>query len=182
MLVGKEGQTISRRLQKDGTFSFPGLEADTYEVQVNLYGYGEYVKEVTASGAKASGQEVKIEQAGEVQLVVRMGRGVGQVKGVVNAEGKPEAGAMVLLVPASGENLERDARMDQSDSDGTFTLGGIAPGKYVLMAIEDGWDLDWQDKEVLGPYREKGQVVEIGVDEVKKVVTEALARSKEVMR
>jgi len=175
VLIGKQGWTYSSKLEKDGLFSFPGVDADTYQVQVHA-STDEYVKEVSATGAKASAEEVTIEGTDDVQLVIRMARGHGQVKGVVKAEGKLQAGAMVLLVPASdtvsGETLGRHARMDQSDSDGTFTLGGIFPGKYVLMAIEDGWDLDWQDPEVLRPYREKGQPLEIAAGDVKKLTVE----------
>ena len=174
-LAGKRGQEYSSRLEKDGTFSFPAVDADTYEVEVHM-GADEYVREVSATGAKASAEEVTIEGTDEVQLVIRMARGHGEVKGVVKVHDKPQAGAMVLLVPASGtvsgEALERHARMDQSDSDGTFTLARIFPGKYVLMAIEDGWDLDWRDPEVLRPYREKGQPVEIAAGDVKKLTVE----------
>jgi hypothetical protein len=174
VLTGKDGQAISRRLQKDGSFSFPGVEAGTYEIAVNLNGDGsDYVERLKATGAKVNGEELTIEEPGEVRLTVVMGRGFGQVKGVVKAEGKPEAGVMVVLMPAPGENLERYTRMDQTDSDGTFTLGRIFPGKYVLMAIEDGWDLDRTDANAMAPYREKGQVIEIGANEVKNVAVEA---------
>lgn len=181
ILSRKDGQGVSRKLQKDGSFSFEGVETGTYEVSVNLNGDGaSYVERLVATGAKVNGQELTVEEPGEVRLTVQMGRGFGQVKGVVKAEGsgvetqgKPEGGAMVLLVPASGGNLERDVRMDQSDSDGTFTLGRILPGKYILLAIEDGWDLDWTDAAVLAPYRDKGQTIEIGANEVKNVVVEA---------
>ena len=176
VLTGKEHQTVSRKVEKDGTFSFVGVEADTYEVAVNLGVDEEYVERMAATGAKASGREVKIEGAGDVQLVMRMGRGLGQVKGVVNVDGKAEAGVMVVLVPESRENVERETRMDQSDSDGTFTLRGILPGKYVLLAIEDGWDLEWAEAGVMEPYWKKGQRIEIGAKEVKKVLVEGQKR------
>jgi len=34
-------------------------------------------------------------------------------------------------------------RRDQSDSDGSFSLRDAAPGKYTVVAIEDGWELEW---------------------------------------
>ena len=71
---------------------------------------------------------------------------------------------MVLLVPESSENIEDDSRMDHSDSDGTFALREILPGKYRLMAIDDGWDLEWANPAVLKPFRENAQIFEIVPD------------------
>jgi hypothetical protein len=111
-----------------------------------------------------------------------MGRGLAQVKGVVRMDGKERAGAMVLLMPENdeirAEEFDQSVRMDQSDSDGTFALGGIVPGKYVLLASEDGWELEWKDEAVLKTYREKGMKLQIGADEVKKVVVEGMQSSK----
>jgi carboxypeptidase family protein len=177
-------QSASTRLRKDGSFTFSGVEEGTYEVQVKMQGDGEYVAKVTASGAKASGKTVKIEGASEVRLVVTMARGLGRVTGIVRMNGKPRAGVMVLLVPEA-ENLpeaefEESVRMDQSDSDGTFALGGIVPGKYVLMAIEDGWDLEWRGEGVLKLYREKGMKLEVGAAEEKKVTVEGTKKKEEL--
>ena len=102
------------------------------------------------------------------------------MKGVVKTEDKPEAGVMVLLVPVSGENMDRDARMDQSDSDGTFTLRSMVPGNYLLMAIEDGWELEWRQEGVLAGYREKGVRVELRAGEETKVVVEAMKMQNEI--
>jgi hypothetical protein len=44
------------------------------------------------------------------------------------------------------------ARRDQSDSDGSFALRDAAPGQYTVVAIENGWDLDWERPEVISRY------------------------------
>jgi len=177
-------QSASTRLRKDGSFTFSGVEEGTYAVQLNMHGSGEYVAKVSASGAKAWGKTVKIEGASEVRLVVTMARGLGRVTGIVRMDGEPRAGVMVLLVPET-ENLpetefEESVRMDQSDSDGTFALAGVVPGKYVLMAIEDGWDLEWREEGVLKLYREKGMKVEVGAAEEKKVTVEGTKKKEEL--
>jgi hypothetical protein len=171
-------EVASARLRKDGTFTLTGLEEGSYEVQVNLQGNADYVAKVTGSGAKVSGKTVAIEAAGEVKLVVTMGRGQGRVSGTVRTDGKPAGGVMVLLAP-SAENLSEAefadlVRIDQSDSDGTFTLAGILPGKYVLMAIEDGWELEWRDAAALKPYREKGMKMDVAAGEEKSVAVEGM--------
>jgi len=89
---------------------------------------------------------------------------------VAKLDGRPTAGVMVLLAPESGENLEGDLRLDQSDSDGTFALREILPGKYLLVAIEGGWDLDRSNWGVLKPYLEKGQTLQMEANDQKNVV------------
>jgi hypothetical protein len=171
-LVGEDTQGPSAVLEKDGRFSFTSVQEGTYKVFVNLPGGDEYVGGVYATGANASGREITIAGAGDVQLTIKMGTGVGQVTGVAKVEGKPTAGVMVLLAPETWQNLQEDSRLDQSDSDGTFALGGILPGKYLLVAIEDGWDLEWTNETVLKPYLMKGQTLQISANEQKKVVVE----------
>ena len=173
-LLDEGNQSASATLQKDGTFSFAPLQAGTYKVSVDAQGNNEYVENLSATGAKTktSGREITISTAGDVQLGITMGRGMGGVTGVAKLDGKPAAGMMVLLVPASGQNLEEDSRMDQSDSDGTFALARIFPGKYLLVAIADGWDLDWSNGSDLKPYLEKAQSLQISADDQEKVAVE----------
>lgn len=163
-LANDEGQMFSAKLQRDGTFSLAAVQGGIYKVIVDETNQQDYVLKIVATGAKVSGHDLTIAGAGDVGLVVTLGEGVGTVTGMARLDGKAEAGAMILLVPESGEEVEDGTRMDQSDSDGTFTLANILPGKYVLMAIEDGWGLKWRDKEVLKPYREKGQVLQVGAN------------------
>jgi Carboxypeptidase regulatory-like domain len=171
-LVGEDTLGTFAMLEKDGRFSFAPVQEGAYKVFVNLPVSDEYVGGVYATGAKASGREITIAGAGDVQLNITMGRGVGRVTGVAKVDGKPTASVMVLLVPEAGQNLREDYRLDQSDSDGTFALGGILPGKYSLVAIEDGWDLEWTNGSVLKPYLRKGETLQISANDQKKVVVE----------
>ena len=85
-----------------------------------------------------------------------------EVQGIAKKAGKAFAGAMVVLAPRDPA-VNRDLfRRDQSDLDGTFVLHGVMPGSYTLLAIEDGWELDWSKPGVIGAYLKKGQKVEVG--------------------
>jgi hypothetical protein len=111
-----------------------------------------YLSSLTASGAKVSERSVEIVPGASVTLAVFAAAGIAQINGVAKLNDKPIAGVMVLLVP---ENLANDARLirrDQSDSDGTFTLRHVVPGRYRLVAIENGWNLAWSNPKVLQPY------------------------------
>jgi hypothetical protein len=48
---------------------------------------------------------------------------------------------------------------DQGDSDGSFLMSPLFPGRYTLLAIENGWDLEWSDPDVLFRYLPTGQPV-----------------------
>jgi hypothetical protein len=37
----------------------------------------------------------------------------------------------------------------------------VAPGEYTVVAIEDGWKLDWARPEVIAPYLPKGVSVKV---------------------
>ncbi len=76
------------------------------------------------------------------------------VAGVESRKGLP--GVMVVLVPKEPAAFPALARRDQSDSDGSFALRDVAPGQYTVVAIEDGWELDWARPEVIGRYLSGG--------------------------
>ena len=137
---------------------------------------GYYVQKLIAKEAKTSGREITITGGNDVDLTVTLGQGQGQLSGVVQLDGKPAPGVMVLLVPKSGQEMEEDSRMDESDSDGTFSLGGILPGDYVLLALKDGWDLEWSNSEVLRPYLSAGQKMSIAANQSVKVTVSAQER------
>jgi hypothetical protein len=84
-----------------------------------------------------------------------------EVTGFAKKDGKPAPGVMIVLVPQDPSNNRDLFRRDQSDSDGSFGLRDVAPGKYTVVAIEDGWKLDWADPTVIGHYLPRGQSVTV---------------------
>lgn len=163
LFVGPEQQTSAAPVRKDGTFSLSSLQPGTYQLHVSIAGTQNphYVRSISATGAQVSGTAVTIPPSGSVHLSISVGSGAGAVHGVAKLAGKPQPGVMVFLVPASGQDIANDSRRDQSDSDGSFTLIDVIPGKYVLMAIANGWNLDWTNPAALKPYRDKGEIIEI---------------------
>lgn len=63
---------------------------------------------------------------------------------------------MMVLVPNSRPDWQALMRRDQSDSDGSFSLRDVVPGEYTVIAIQDGWALDWTDPQVLARYLPAG--------------------------
>ena len=122
---------------------------------------GEFIKTASAEGGSLSGRTLDVKNSGSLKLNVTIARGEGSISGVVLREGKPMMGALVVLVPADPGHNGVLFRRDQSDSDGTFTLPLAVPGKYTLVAIENGWELEWLNPAVLKPYLAGGETVEV---------------------
>jgi hypothetical protein len=83
------------------------------------------------------------------------------VEGFAKRDGKAVAGAMIVLVPKDREGNRDLFRRDQSDLDGSFSLREVVPGTYTVVAIENGWDLDWSEPGVIAHYCMKGHTISV---------------------
>jgi hypothetical protein len=165
-------------LRKDGSFSSSPMDPGSYRLLVQLSDSSGFIQKISASGAKLHGRELSISAGAEVKLTIALAEGVGQISGFAVLDGHSAPGAMVLLLPDLPENIDDDSRMDQSDSDGSFLLGSIVPGKYRLLGIQDGWNLDWRDSAVLKPYLTKALPLQIAPNDSKKLTLEVHAKVK----
>jgi hypothetical protein len=52
-------------------------------------------------------------------------------------------------------------RRDQTNTDGSFRLDRVVPGDYTLVAIDNGWTLEWARPEVMAPYLARGARVRV---------------------
>ncbi len=135
------------------------LTAGRYTIELpNRSGF--YLKSIEVKGAKFSQGELDIPDGASVQLSLVAAKGLTPINGIAIKDEKPVAGAMVLLLP---QDLNRTdlIRRDQSDSDGTFTLPDVAPGRYTAIAIDDGSNLEYQEPSVIKPYLNLGQAVNV---------------------
>jgi hypothetical protein len=141
-------------------FAGQSITPGTYDVVV-LQPPACAVRSVSATGAKVSGQSVEIGAAQDVRLTVVVSKGSGTVTGFALKDGKPVDGVMILLVPQDPEHNTALFRRDKSDSDGSFNLDGILPGKYTVVAIENGWGLQWFSPSLLHKYLPGGATLRI---------------------
>src|SRR5258708_18115292 len=70
---------------------------------------------------------------------------------------------MIVLVPKDPETNHDRFRRDQSDLDGSFSLPNVIPGSYTIIAIENGWELDWSEPPALAQYLRHGPTIAVGV-------------------
>ena len=158
-LRNRAGHSMLAPTNASGEFVFPGgAPSGNYELLMSS-GEGMFIRSATATGAKIAGRMLQISSSDAVTLSIAAGAGIGRIEGVALREGKPQSGAMILLVPRDPANNQPLFRRDQSDSDGTFTLARVLPGRYTLLALENGWELEWSKPEVLKPFLAGGTSV-----------------------
>lgn len=161
LLNRKTRYIYSERVGNEGNVVFKqGIVPGSYEISLTNTP-DVYLKSVAATGARVSGRTMEVASGTAVKLTITAGRGRGDITGVASRDGRPFAGAMVVLVPADPGHNQILFRRDQSDSDGTFTLPAVVPGAYTALAIEDGWELEWTNPEVLRNYMSRGVAVRV---------------------
>ena len=114
-----------------------------------------------SSEGTALGHALNIQAGSSVTLAISLIGGEGNVEGFAKRNGKPVAGAMIVLVPKNPESNRELFRRDQSDLDGSFSLRSVIPGLYTVVAIENGWDLDWSEPGVIAHYCQHGREIQV---------------------
>ena len=148
-------------ITKDGTFTMKQVSAGTYDVEIA----GSYsIVRMIADGASTEGHQLKV-GASPVNLVLMLAQESATIDGFAKQNGKAMEGAMVLLVPHDPGTNGELFRRDQSNSDGSFSLKNVAPGAYTLIAIEDGWSLDWARPEVISRYTAHGLKINVALSQ-----------------
>jgi Carboxypeptidase regulatory-like domain len=150
------------RLDAKGEAELQPIPAGKYEIVVWGQGKLYSISHVSAEGAQVSGRTVEIAPGSSASLSLTVAVGTVQVEGIARWADKGFAGAMIVLVPEHPAQNGDLFRRDQSDLDGTFSLRGVVPGAYKIVAIEDGWDLDWSQPEVIAAYAKHAKTIEIG--------------------
>src|SRR5262249_14544774 len=129
----KSGRFVSDRFNdKNEVEISQGVPAGSYEVSLQT-NQDVYIKSISATGARATGRTLDIKGSGPVKVNMVVAKGEGTVRGTAMQSDKPFAGAMIVLVPADAADNQVLFRRDQSDSDGTFTLANVVPGRYTVL-------------------------------------------------
>jgi len=154
----RSGENVVERLNPKGEAEFTGVPPGTYEISIGG-STGAFLSSIASLQAKPVGRTLSIQGPAPVKIALTLSAGQARITGVALKEGKPFAGAMILLVPADAGHNHVLFRRDQSDTDGAFTLASVVPGKYTLLALENGWDLEWTKPSVLKPFLPQGEAV-----------------------
>jgi hypothetical protein len=145
----------------DGTFQTggEGLSPGRYHLELqNTEGFS--VQSVTVKGGKWKDGQLELAEGANAQLSIVASTNSTNLDGIALRDKKPVPGAMVLLLPEEPDRSDL-TRRDQSDSDGTFTLPNVLPGRYRILAIDNGHGLAYAEPVVIKPYLPLAQTLTV---------------------
>ena len=146
------------RIADDGTFSFPNLGPETYQINVKPP-KDLYVKSITVGGRDVQESGVDL-SAGAMSVAVQvvLSANGGSIEGTI----ENGAGATVILMPSDPQAPRSQTKIAPAGPDGHFAFPVIAPGKYKLFAWEAvDTNAAMFDPEFRKPFESKGQTVEV---------------------
>ncbi len=158
----KERFSPVAEVNANGEADFQSVIAGEYDVLAGTPSRRYAVVRVVSQNRDTAGHVLQVPPGSSLTVSLTLVEGAVTLEGFAKRSGKPVAGAMVVLVPKDPEGNHDLFRRDQSDSDGSFSLQGVIPGSYTVIAIESAWDLDWAKPAVLAHYGKHGQSVVIG--------------------
>jgi hypothetical protein len=134
-----------------GAFSFPAVPPGAWNLWAESSGAELPISSIAVGDKSHAGNLVTVRDI-PLSLVAAVSRQETRIEGYARRDGKGVAGVMVVLIPKDLSAIRGFVRRDQSDSDGSFALRDVAPGQYTAVAIQDGWELDWAQPEVIARY------------------------------
>ena len=173
-------QSYGAGVEPDGSFEIADVPGGTYQLAVAVKSEiyrDHYVKSVMESGREVADTGFAATGGAALEVVVSA-NGATIDRTVLNAEGKPATNAEVIAVPATGMRMRPDAyQVEKTNGQGHYTLRGMNPGQYVLVALEGAHE-DARSAAFATKYGAVGEPVDLGEGE-KKTVGLRVTESKE---
>jgi len=160
-LRNSKGKVETTQVDSKGEANFSEVIAGNYDVVASSSTKSYSVVRITSETGSISGHALNVPPDASFSIALSLVAGSVTVEGLARQAGKAASGAMIVLVPKNSEANRDRFRRDQSDLDGSFALPGVIPGSYTIIAIENGWDLDWAEPAVVGRYLKHGRAIEI---------------------
>jgi protocatechuate 3,4-dioxygenase beta subunit len=159
----RSNEAVQAPIDDKGHFEFTPdiLASGDYSVFV-ASGMNSTIGSLAATGAQVEGQTIRVSSSKAIELKIELSQSLSTINGIARRNNEPFVGVMILLVPQTPEKNLPLFRRDQTDSDGTFTLHDVLPGRYKILAIEDGWDVEWADMSLFKTRLDRAEIIEVG--------------------
>jgi protocatechuate 3,4-dioxygenase beta subunit len=144
------------KVDADMAFSIKNVQPLTYAVSVSGVPDSCYVQSIRFGGQIVP--DSGIEMSSPAPLDITLSATAAEVDGqIVDKDGKPVAGAIVVLIPKEGAAI----RGSNTDETGAVTFKGLKPGEYKLFAWEDVEPNAYQDPEFVKTFEGRAEAIKL---------------------
>jgi hypothetical protein len=154
------GETIWQNIDSKGHTDLQAPPGDYY-FQAEAEGTNLFTRQILAGEQPLAANEIHLAAGDSRFYTITVIPGIHTLKGIAEKNGQPCPGAFILLFPSSETRDIRTPFRQQSDLDGSWDITGLGPGSYTVLAIDNGWDLDWRRPGVLARYLPAAITVQI---------------------
>jgi hypothetical protein len=163
LMEGMPFGTPAASAKEDGTFVLENVSPDKYRIMAFGLPQGVWVKSIRAGDREVLDDGLDMGGGVPGPVLITLGVGVGQISGMVqDVKQQPAAGSLVTLLPDPLKEERNDLyRMTTADQNGQFTMQGIPPGEYKLIAWEDVDPGAYMDPEFLKPHESRAQRITV---------------------
>jgi hypothetical protein len=152
------------KAQPDGSFKFAGCDPAQYAVRV-VPPSSKYVASIEFNRQDVMNHPLDLSSGASGDLTVTLAEGVAEVSGTVQLSsnaGQPGR-RYVVLIPANWHpDLQNDWQRREI-RDGKFLFNGLAPGEYVVAAMDwgDNSGTLWDEPDFIRDLQSKGQALNL---------------------
>ncbi|HEY2382504.1 MAG TPA: carboxypeptidase-like regulatory domain-containing protein [Terriglobia bacterium] len=149
----------------DGSFAIPNVNPGKFRVTITGLSGNVYVTAVRCNGVDVTDSGMVLDGSALGPLEVMLGgpESVGSIEGVVHdANDKPVPEAVVALVPSPERRKNPSAfRTVNTTQLGTFSMSGVSPGTYTVLAWDDLEPGAYEDPDFLKDFEYRGTKITV---------------------
>ena len=148
-------------IKPDGTFTFSGVPDGAHMLNFSSLPPGYYLKSSGAIDPLESGVTVAHNQSPPM-IDLTLNPNPAQLTGTVSNDQMPASGAMVVLIPQGTHGSQfRFYKRSTTDQSGRFSIKGIVPGDYKVLALEGFERGPLADPDFLQQFEDRGEAVHL---------------------
>jgi hypothetical protein len=158
--LGTNSRSAGATMADDGSFTIPNVAAGQFRVFVTGLPASASILVVRYKGRDISDSGLVVDGSalGALEVVLGGPGSVGTVEGVArDANDKPVSEALVALIPEANRRGNPSAfKATNTDRLGAFSITGVPPGTYTLLAWDDIEAGAYQNSDFLKDYENRG--------------------------
>lgn len=161
-------------LRADGSFEFNDVPEGIHRLEFTPLPPGYFLKSSGAADALETGLTISNGQP-PPPVDLTLSPNAAQVTGTVAGDQMPAAGAFVVLVPQGArKGLEGFSKRATADQAGRFTMKGVTPGDYKILAFETADRILLSDPEFVQRFEDRGETLHLGEGDAVTVSLDAI--------